>query len=274
MLVSVVLVDGQIWVLGRGKASGRINTFRMHQTDCLFYSFIETKKYQLILLCFKSIYSLIIRLLGYELKQLNGLVMNKIFLSAFLTMLPFFAVAQYQNRVSSEFYDDFLKLQTKEHSLSPVTAVLLSVGTTVVPVTSAFLLSEDYPNLKVTLILSGAILGPSSGLFYTRDTGLAFRGMGNRVAGTGVILVGGSVFFADAFKEEILGGNKNDTVRWAGYGIIFAGLGYIVFSGVRDTILAERSARASKLGIASNLSISPVYNPELRSLGLSMNIDF
>ena len=165
------------------------------------------------------------------------------------------------------------------HYKNPQKAFLLSLGHTVVPVVTGFVILNngvnDSPATKITagaLIAYGALVGPSIGLYYAGSNEKASGGILGRLGATALSTVGAYwdlyVGLGNAFDYS---GNHHisETMPLA---MFYSGIILLTGSAVLQIVKAPAEARKHNRMI--HLSIAPTWYPREKAPGLALNIHF
>ena len=204
----------------------------------------------------------------------------------FMGILLLLCLLSFKNtsaQIASNHYDLNLKADTalifRNYHKSPLIAVTLSLGNTVVPVALGILMYKNLPphysknqqNLILGLLSYGLIIGPSIGIFYDHYYLRGFGGLGFRVlctmAGTYSILLAEGRAGIYAFDPN---GKHGSVLVPAGISVICASFlaGSIVYQFIEAPVLAAWYNQKHKVTFA------PTYFNREKSLGLAMDVQF
>lgn len=127
---------------------------------------------------------------------------------------------------SSELFEQKIKQK------KPAVAFLLSSGTTTASVLAGLVLAKNgYDTSGSLFIIGGLLLGPSVGHMYVGNGSGVLKGIGTRILGSSIALIGGHVILATGLGDA-LGGESSPGVQIMGSALLFGGLGLVAYSAL------------------------------------------
>lgn len=171
--------------------------------------------------------------------------------------------------------ENFYSTQEFE-SKQPAVAFFLSTGVTFSSVYFGRTLLENRSskdNTIGTLLIAGGLLfGPSVGNMYAENSISTYRGIGTRLSGTGLMVVGllGLVQTTDCFVGDCGPPNAGQIISTS---MIYGGIGLFIYSSVYDFF--NSAMNVVKLNRRKeSISFSPTYFPDQDRLGASVKFSF
>ncbi len=161
--------------------------------------------------------------------------------------------------------DATIQVETKPGK-SPTRAQLYSLGGTLVPVVFGAAMDKERDDVRVPLWIAGTLVGPSVGHFYAENISQALTGMGLRLGGGALGVLGGA-----AVLDAALGGDSSGE---GGAALFLAGGLTILISGGYDIFTADDAARDYNEAHGLKAHAGPAVGPQGEQLGLSLKVQF
>jgi hypothetical protein len=158
-----------------------------------------------------------------------------------------------------------IQVETKTGK-SPTRAQLYSLGGTLVPVVLGAAVDKERDDVRVPLWIAGILVGPSVGHFYAENISQALTGMGLRLGGGALGVLGGA-----AVLDAALGGDSSGE---GGAALILAGGLTILISGGYDIFTADDAAREYNAAHGLNAQVAPTVGPCGEQAGLALRVSF
>lgn len=153
-------------------------------------------------------------------------------------------------------------------------AMLLTATVPAATILIGSLLLGNETTLGGFLIVEGIIIGPSAGNMYAEHTKTVLKGIGARIAGGGMLVIGSYFTILDEFAKPA-GENGSDGLAVAGAVLFFSGTGVIIYSFVHDLFKsAENVRKYNQKNQGKDFAISPVYFPKEKAAGISLSVRF
>ena len=160
--------------------------------------------------------------------------------------------------------DTTIQVETKTRK-SPTQARLYSLGGTLVPVLLGAGMDRERDNIRIPLWIFGAFIGPSLGHFYAENTSQALTGIGIRLGGGALGVLGyGAVL--SAILEENSGGGGVAL-------LLVGGLTGLVSAGY-DIFTADDAARDYNEAHGLSVQAAPTVGPRGEQVGLALRVSF
>lgn len=154
---------------------------------------------------------------------------------------------------SSELFEQKIKQK------KPAVAFLLSSGTTTASVLAGLVLAKNgYDTSGGLFIIGGLLLGPSVGHMYVGNGSGVLKGIGTRILGGSIALIGGYVILATGLGDA-LGGESSPAAEIMGSALLFGGLGLVAYSAIYDWINSAKYAKKMNER-QKGLQISPAFD--------------
>lgn len=188
--------------------------------------------------------------------------------------------AQYNPLVASREnpLSDFPEVYNSDQIFQPKnenTASLLSILIPAATITTGVIISKNDYTTDIGVILTslGIIIGPSAGNMYAQNPESVMKGIGTRLLGSGMALLGGYFIIANAISSA-LGGSNYNTISAGGTLMFVGGTALILYSTIYDIFNAPLNVKKYNKNKGPNYVLSPVYYTEYQVLGAAISIRF
>ena len=160
--------------------------------------------------------------------------------------------------------DTTIHVETKTRK-SPTQAQLYSLGGTLVPVALGAGMGRERDNIRIPLWAFGAFIGPSLGHFYAENTTQALTGIGIRLGGTALGVLG----FGAALNATLEGDGGG-----GGSALLLLGGLTVLISGGYDIFTAGGAAHDYNETHGLKARVGPAFGPQEEQVGLSLQVQF
>jgi hypothetical protein len=152
---------------------------------------------------------------------------------------------------------------------SESTAKALSLWSTVIPITAGMVLgNNDHTPVGGALILTGIIVGPSTGYFYGNCAGRGAQGILIRIATGGVTV---ALTFAVANSYDPDESFSEFAAGTMAIGVAGLGTAVIMYEAIHDISQVKSEVRKHNAGISSmSLSVAPKFFAQSKAFGLEL----
>lgn len=131
---------------------------------------------------------------------------------------------------------------------------------------------ENETTLGSLLIVGGIIIGPAAGNMYAEHTKTVLKGIGARITGGGMLVIGSYFTIFDEFTKP-KGENGSDGLAVAGAVLFFSGTGIIIYSFVHDLFKsAENVRKFNQKNKSIDFAVSPTFFPKEKSAGIQLSV--
>lgn len=178
---------------------------------------------------------------------------------------PMFVVAAWGSRARKQPPSPTSKPLSKSES----TAKSLSLWSTVIPTVAGMVVGgHDKHVAGGALLITGMIVGPSTGYFYGNCPGRGAQGILLRACTAGAT-VGLTAYFARDTDTGDFGDNIANAVLAIGVGGM--GVGVLIYEAIHDISHVKSEVRMHNAGISSmSLSVAPKFFAQSKTLGLEL----
>ena len=160
--------------------------------------------------------------------------------------------------------DTTIQVETKTRK-SPTQAQLYSLGGTLVPVLLGAGMDKERDDIRVPLLAAGILVGPSVGHFYAENTSQALTGIGIRLGGGALSVLGFGVALNASLEGNSGGGGA--ALFYAGVLTSLASAGYDIFT-------ADDAARDYNEAHGLSVQAAPTVGPRGEQVGLALQVSF
>lgn len=160
--------------------------------------------------------------------------------------------------------DTTIHVETKTRK-SPTRAQLYSLGGTLVPVVLGAGMDKERDNIRIPLWTFGALIGPSLGHFYAENTTQALTGIGLRLGGSALGVLGFGAALSASLEGDGGGG---------GSALLLIGGLTVLVSGGYDIFTAGGAARDYNETYGLKAHVGPAVGPKGEQVGLSLQVQF
>lgn len=160
--------------------------------------------------------------------------------------------------------DTTIHVETKTRK-SPTRAQLYSLGGTLVPVVLGAGMDKERDNIRIPLWTFGVLVGPSLGHFYAENTTQALTGIGLRLGGSALGVLG----FGAALTASLEGSGGG-----GGAALLLLGGLTVLGSGGYDIFPAGGAARDYNETHGLKAHVGPAVGPQGEQVGLSLQVQF
>jgi hypothetical protein len=160
--------------------------------------------------------------------------------------------------------DTTIQVETKTRK-SPTQAQLYSLGGTLVPVLLGAGMDRERDDIRLPLLATGIFVGPSVGHFYAENTGQALAGIGIRLGGGVLSIVGFGVALNASLEGN--GGGGGAALFYAGALTGLVSAGYDIFT-------AGNAARDYNEAHGLSVQAAPTVGPRGEQVGLALQVSF
>lgn len=148
---------------------------------------------------------------------------------------------------------------------SPARAQAASIGATLVPVFLGSVMGKKRDEVRIPLLAGGFFIGPSVGHFYAENTGQALTGIGLRLGGTALGVLGLGVALNSSLEGESGGG---------GSALLLIGGLTVLTSAGYDIFTAGDAARDYNETHGLKARVGPAVGPRGEQVGLAVQVQF
>ena len=156
---------------------------------------------------------------------------------------------------------------------NPTKAFLLSMGVTVGSVLAGQqLVKNNQSTVGGVFIVSGLLIGPSSGNIYVGNTTGISKGLVTRLLAGGAAVAGVYLLLLDGLGDAF-GGSPNTGLEFIGNTLFYGGVGLLIYSTLYDWISsAEYAKKLNKK--RSALQITPGFDTRTNTPTLGFKLRF
>jgi hypothetical protein len=196
--------------------------------------------------------------------------MRKLFLLGIIATL-FLSNTSIAQSYEISFKDSFEYNSNEFNQKSKAIALSLTLGVpTILAISSSSLLDRENESFGAILLVTGLLIGPSTGNMYARNRKDVWRGISIRFIASGIMIAGSAILFQNC----LVSCERDPFFDVTGYTTFFTGVGLFLYSIYNDARKSVRNVDRYNARNITLISISPVYYSNLNKMGIGLNFRF